>query len=221
MPASGFTPIISYHSTTASAVPIAANMQQGELAINVTDKKIYTKNGSNVVVTLTGTLASQDASSVTVGNLSVTGSAAFSTTLSVTGTTTLATSLTGMLKAASGVVSVATAGTDYAGMSNDQTFTGAQRGAITTDNDLSFNLSAGNNFNCTPAATGALTFTSLVAGQSGYVLLNNSGGYAISAAATTKVSTTFLAAVSTSGVYLISYFCDGTNVYCTASGALS
>ena len=102
-----------------------------------------------------------------------------------------------------------------------QTFTASQRGTVTTDNDLSFDMAVTNNFSCTPTGTGALTFTNITAGQSGYVLLDNSGGYAITAAATTKVGSTFLATVSTAGVYLISYMSNGTNVYCTASGALS
>jgi hypothetical protein len=102
-----------------------------------------------------------------------------------------------------------------------QTYTLSQRGTVTTDNDLSFDMNVTNNFKCTPTATGALTFTNITAGQSGYVLLVNSGGYAITAAATTKVGATFLSTVSAAGTYLISYFTDGTNVYCTASGALS
>ena len=102
-----------------------------------------------------------------------------------------------------------------------QTFTASQRGTVTTDNDLSFNMATTNNFKCTPTGTGALTFTNITAGQSGYVLLVNSGGYAITAAATTKVGATFLSTVSAAGTYLISYMTDGTNVYCTASGALS
>lgn len=103
-----------------------------------------------------------------------------------------------------------------------QTFTASQRGTVTTDNDLSFNMATTNNFKCTPTGTGALTFTNITAGQSGYVLLVNSGGYAITAAATTKVGATFLSTVSATGTYLISYFSpDGTSVYCTASGALS
>lgn len=109
----------------------------------------------------------------------------------------------------------------YALLADDQTWTGSQRGAIVTDNDLSFDLSASNNFTCTPSATGALTFTNHVAGQSGYVLLINTGGYAITAAATTKVNATFLSTVSTAGTYLCSYFTDGSNVYVTTSGAMS
>lgn len=103
-----------------------------------------------------------------------------------------------------------------------QTFTASQRGTVTTDNDLSFNMATTNNFKCTPTAGGALTFTNITAGQSGYVLLVNGSNYAITAAATTKVGTTFLSTISATGTYLISYFSpDGTSVYCTASGALS
>jgi hypothetical protein len=188
MAASGFTPIVIYHSTTANAAPIAGNLAVGELAINVTDQKIYTKNGSGAIVQLNSSLSS---------------------------------AVTGILKATAGNISAATPGTDYAAVSTAQTFTAAQRGAIVTDNDLSFNLAASNNFKCTVAATGTLTFTNLVAGQSGYILLNNSGGFAISAGATTSVGDNLLATISSAGVYLVSYFCDGTEAYCTASGALT
>ena len=102
-----------------------------------------------------------------------------------------------------------------------QTFSVSQRGTVTTDNDLSFDMNVTNNFKCTPTAGGALTFTNITAGQSGYVLLVNGSNYAITAAATTKVGTTFLSTISATGTYLISYMSDGTNVYCTASGALS
>jgi hypothetical protein len=109
-----------------------------------------------------------------------------------------------------------TAKTDVA-----QTYTAAQRGTVTTDNDGSFNMNVTNNFKCTPTGTFALTFTNITAGQSGFVLLVNTGGHAVTAAATTKVGASFLATVSTAGTYLLSYWTDGTNVYVTASGALS
>jgi len=94
-------------------------------------------------------------------------------------------------------------------------------GTVTTDNDGSFDLSVTNNFKCTPTATFALTFTNHTAGQSGYVLLVNTGGYAVTAAATTKVGASTLSTISAAGTYLLSYFDDGTNTYVTASGALS
>lgn len=102
-----------------------------------------------------------------------------------------------------------------------QTFTSAQRGTVTTDNDLSFDMAATNNFKCTPTGNAALTFTNITAGQSGFILLDNSGAHTVSAAASTKVSSTALATISAAGIYLLSYFSDGTNVYVVNSGALS
>lgn len=105
-----------------------------------------------------------------------------------------------------------TAKTDVA-----QTFSAPQRGTLTTDNDLSFNQATTNNFSCTPTGTGTLTFTNHTSGQSGFVLLDNSGGYAITAAATTKINSTDLTTISTAGVYLLSYFDNGTNAYVVVS----
>ncbi len=49
MAATNFTPIQLYFSTTASAVPTAANLAQGELAINITDGKLYYEDNGGVV----------------------------------------------------------------------------------------------------------------------------------------------------------------------------
>ena len=102
-----------------------------------------------------------------------------------------------------------------------QTFTAPQRGTITTANAGSFDQAVTNNFQCTPAATLALTFTNHTAGQSGYVLLINTGGYAITAAGTTKLGASTLATISVAGTYLLSYLDNGTNAYVTASGVLA
>lgn len=113
------------------------------------------------------------------------------------------------------------AGAGIALLASLETFTASQRGTVTTDNDGSFDMNVTNNFKCTPTGTFALTFTNITAGQSGYVLLVNTSGYAVTAAATTKVNSSFLATVSTAGTYLLSYFTDGTNVYVTTGGAMS
>jgi hypothetical protein len=116
-----------------------------EVAVNTFDKRLYSKDSGGNVVEL-----GINPTSVTTG------------ALTATGTTTLATSLTGVLKAASGVVSSAvsgtdyapatsgtsilkgngsggfsnaTAGTDYAGLATAQSFTKAQRGSIVTLTD--------------------------------------------------------------------------------------
>lgn len=110
---------------------------------------------------------------------------------------------------------------DTAKLDVDQNWTGSQRGVITTDNDLSFDLNVANNFSCTPTAGGALTFTNHTSGQSGFILFVNGSNYAITAAATTKITSTDLTKLSTSGTYLISYLDNGTNTYCVVSGNLA
>jgi len=114
-------------------------------------------------------------------------------------------------------VSVQAFDADTAKTDAAQTFTAAQRGTVTTDDDLSFDLSATNNFFCTPAGTGTFTFTNHTAGQSGFILLDNSGGHSITAAGTTKINADDLAAISTAGVYVIAYFDNGTNTYIMVS----
>jgi len=79
MAATGYTPISLYYSATASAVPLAANLVAGELALNTNDGKLYYKNSSNAVTLLaaaaaaTGTVSSV-AQSFTGGIISVGGS---------------------------------------------------------------------------------------------------------------------------------------------------
>ena len=97
------------------------------------------------------------------------------------------------------------------------TLTAPFRGTITTDNDLSFDQNVTNNFQCTPSGAGALTFTNHTAGQSGFILLINSGGHAISAHANTKINATDLTAISVAGTYTLSYFDNGTNAYVSVS----
>ena len=96
-------------------------------------------------------------------------------------------------------------------------YTAPQRNALTTDNDGSFDQNANNNFKCTPAGNLALTFTNQADGQSGYVLLINSGGHTLSLHANTKGSATTAATITAAGTYLISYVSDGTNSYITNS----
>jgi hypothetical protein len=51
MAQTNYTPISLYYSTTASAVPLAANLVNGELAININtaDGKLYYKDSAGVV----------------------------------------------------------------------------------------------------------------------------------------------------------------------------
>lgn len=65
--------IITKNSSTASAVPSAGSLTQGELAVNVTDKKLYTKDSGGSVVTLTDSMARQASNNVSITGGSITG----------------------------------------------------------------------------------------------------------------------------------------------------
>jgi hypothetical protein len=82
----------------------------------------------------------------------------------------------GILKGAgAGSISAATAGTDYAGISNVQTFTAGQRGEVTvltSGSTVNTNLADSNNFSLTLATNATLANpTNIVAGQSGVITI--------------------------------------------------
>ena len=49
MAATGFTPIQLYRTSTASAVPLAADLAAGELAINLADVALFAENSAGTV----------------------------------------------------------------------------------------------------------------------------------------------------------------------------
>lgn len=61
------TQIITKNSSTGSSVPSASDLVQGELAVNVTDKRLFTENSSGAVVEL-----ATNPSTLTIGSVSVT-----------------------------------------------------------------------------------------------------------------------------------------------------
>jgi hypothetical protein len=54
MAQAGYTPIQTFYSSTTGAAPTAGQLLVGELAVNVTDRLIYTKNGAGAVVSVGG-----------------------------------------------------------------------------------------------------------------------------------------------------------------------
>jgi hypothetical protein len=54
MAQSGYTPISLYYSSTASTAPTAGNLVNGELAINITDGKMYYKDNTGAVRAISG-----------------------------------------------------------------------------------------------------------------------------------------------------------------------
>ena len=69
MAQTNFTPIQLYRTSTASAVPTSGNLADGELALNLTDEKLYFKNAAGTVKLL----ASNSGSAGTVTSVGGTG----------------------------------------------------------------------------------------------------------------------------------------------------
>ena len=130
---------------------------------------------SNKIVNLATPTVATDAVTKAYADALVSGGSGSFTNLTVTGTTTLATALTGVLKGTSGVVSVATAGTDYAGISTAQSFTAGQRGSVSALTDgatITPNFNTANNFSLTIGGARTLANpTNITAGQSGVIVI--------------------------------------------------
>jgi hypothetical protein len=104
-------------------------------------------------------------------------------------------------------------------------------GTVTPENDGTFDLSTGNFFTCTTAGaidldfnynTADLSSTTLAKGMSGMIYLSNASNHTVTAAADIHISAADLTVISATGAYIISYYCpDGTNVYLSASAALT
>ncbi len=125
---------------------------------------------------------------------------------------------------------------DYTGVRNftvtgditvgdDVSVAGKASGHVTTDNDGSFDLSVGNDFKCTPSGNFTLTFTNPTAGQSGNVMLINTGGHTVSAHASVAINSTVLTALTTAGTYHLAYYCSAGSgndtILVSASAALT
>lgn len=109
MAATGYTPISLYYSTTAAAAPVAGNLVNGELAINITDGKLYYKDNAGVVQLL----AQKGFGTVTAVSVASANGFAGTSSGGSTPALTLSTSITGMLKGNGTAISAGTANTDY------------------------------------------------------------------------------------------------------------
>jgi len=118
-------------------------------------------------------------------------------------------------------VAVGYIGTGVGKLATASSWSASQRGTPSTITNGTIDLNTANNFLYTPAAADDLEFSNETTGQSGFIKLINPSGYAITPQSEVKKSATFATDISTAGTYLVSYFCDGTNVYVSASAALS
>jgi hypothetical protein len=132
------TTIITKNSSTSSATPAAGDLVKGELAINVTDKKLYTKDNSSTVVRIVGSLGNQEASAAAITGGTVAGVAQTGGTINNT--------------PIGGTTAAAVTGTVVTATTN---FVGAITGAVT--GNVTGNLTGAVTGNVTGNLTGNVT----------------------------------------------------------------
>jgi hypothetical protein len=154
MSATNFTPIQLYRSTTALAVPLAANLAAGELAINIVDGKLY-YNDSGTVKLLASNAATTNVSTISFGTTGLTPSTATSGAVTVAGTLVVGNGGTGLTTITAGRILFG-AGTSAIDNSANLTFVSNVlnlNGALLAASDSSF------------LSTGALTISKGTTGQ--------------------------------------------------------
>ena len=90
---------------------------------------------------------------------------------------------------------------------DDVTVTGRASGTVTTNTNGEMDLSVSNHFNYTPSNTDEIVLSNFVAGQSGTIFLDNSGGHSLSVDGPILINADQLTAIQTAGKYMLSYFC--------------
>ena len=96
MAQANFTPIKLYYSTTVSASPSTANLADGELAINITDGKLFYKDNTGALQTIATKAAVTNVASITFGSTGLTPSTATTGAVTVAGTLAVANGGTGV-----------------------------------------------------------------------------------------------------------------------------
>ena len=193
MAQTNYTPIQLYYSTTASAVPIAGNLANGELAINITDGKLYYKNNVGVV-TLFGSTG--DLTSITFGTTGLTPSTATGGAVTVAGTLVTANGGTGLSSFASGDIMYYSSGTAMSkltiGSANQiMTSTGTAPQWSTLTSVAVTTFSAGTTgFTPSTATSGAITLAGTLATTNGGTGLTSfTSGGAVYATSTSALTT--------------------------------
>jgi hypothetical protein len=158
------TTIITKNSSTSTAVPASGDLTKGELAVNVTDKKLYTKDNSGTVVKLVGSLGNQEASAAAItggtsAGVAITGGTINNTPIgattaaAVTGTTVTAT--TGFVGALTGDVTGNTTGTHTGAVTGNVTgnLTGNVTASTGTSSFNNVTINGGLDMNAGTTAT--------------------------------------------------------------------
>ena len=96
MAQSGYTPIKLYYSSTTTNVPSAGNLAAGELAINITDGKLFYKDNAGAVQVIASKASTSNVSSFSGGTTGLTPSTATTGVVTLAGTLAVANGGTGV-----------------------------------------------------------------------------------------------------------------------------
>jgi hypothetical protein len=230
MSATNFTPIQLYRSTTALAVPLAANLAAGELALNIVDGKLY-YNDSGTVKLLASNASTTVVNTISFGTTGLTPSTATSGAVTVAGTLVVGNGGTGLTTITAGRILFG-AGTSALGNSASLFWdTANSRFGVNT---------------ATPAVTAALVGTDALlipvgttgqrpTGAAGYLRFNSTtgefegyngtawasvGGAAISNDTTTSTNIYPISAAATSGTASTVYTSNAKFLYKPSTGEL-
>jgi hypothetical protein len=205
MAQSGYTPIQLYYSTTASATPSSGNLNNGELAINITDGKLFYKDNSGVVQTIANRASVTNVSSISFGSTGLTPSTATTGTVTVAGTLAVANGGTGITSFGTGVATALgqnVTGSGGIALSTSPSFTTPVLGTPTS----------GTLSNCTglPISTGVSGLGTGVATALGQSVTGSGGAVLDSSPSITSPSVSTSLTLSGTGTRVLGDFTNST-----------
>ena len=230
MSATNYTPIQLYRSTTAAAVPLAANLAAGELAINITDGKLYYNDGGTVKL-LASNAATTNVTSITFGSTGLTPSTATSGAVTVAGTLVVGNGGTGLTTITAGRILYG-AGTSAIGNSaslfwdsaNSRFGVNTATPAVTTElvGTDAMLIPKGTTGNRPTGVSGYLRFNTTTTEFEGYngTAWASVGGAALSNDTSTTSNIYPLSAAATSGTASTLYTSNAKFLYKPSTGEL-
>ena len=230
MAQTGYTPIQLYLSSTAAAVPLAANLAAGELAINIVDGKLY-YNDSGTIKLLASNAATTNVTSITFGSTGLTPSTATSGAVTVAGTLVVGNGGTGLTTITAGRILYG-AGTSAIGNSaslfwdsaNSRLGVNTATPAVTTElvGTDAMLIPKGTTGNRPAGVSGYLRFNTTTTEFEGYngTAWASVGGAALSNDTTTATNIYPLPAAATSGTASTLYTSNAKFLYKPSTGEL-
>ena len=180
MAQASYTPIQLYYSTTAAAVPVNTNLANGELAINITDGKLYYKDNGGTVRLLASNATSAPVLSFQTSLSGLTPSTATTGVVTLAGTLNTTSGGTGLASYTAGDLAYYASGTALTKLgigTNGQLLTSSGTAPQWTSGSsitvgIATNL-AGGAAGSVPYQSGASTTTFLSVGTANQVLTSS------------------------------------------------